>query len=348
MPLDISLTIKHNLKKVNSISYIIVNTEMFLKRLATLKKVYGFDFDYKKRVDTSLIDLYEFNIENKHLTNPKISTGKFYLMINKKLGFVSAFTDSNKIFLNKSITKFLYQSFYPFVNKITPTSQELYEILDNLENQYKIKIYSTKSSGKRLFGDPETLLAFKKGNQVPFRKIFNDAYGRQAWVNWLTITTEKEDNYSFKGDISRDGAVGFIRYESSTLNVFLDGLYKIGVRKTKQFDRKEMTQKSAHPFILEYKDNIFDERENVEKLKVLLSRLADFSFSIIHGGNPHLYIYLQDDKTKASYSIRTVGGNRIILTPQFTSDTTSFSKLINYLTDNFSEYDNIKELDYNG
>ena len=68
----------------------------------------------------------------------------------------------------------------------------------------------------------------------------------------------------------------------------------------------------------------------------------------MHGGNPHLYMYLKDDKTGSSYALRTLGTNKMIITPQYHSDTSAFEKLVDYLTDRFSEYEELKEVSVNG
>jgi len=343
------MSLKNNLSKINAFSYVVLNSDEFLEGLKNISKkaeqrAIDFNVNHRQVTENEIYSLYKFNLSKKSAITGKIIEGEFLLLYNKKLKSVVVMTENSKKYLKEVISKFNYLMFYPHLSKITLTSSNLYEILSDTEKVLGKKIYSNRSSGKRLFGEEETILKFEKGNLYPFKKVFDLSLKDNVWVHWISLISIDKDNV-FRGDISRDGSVSLYAYDSSILNTIFDNIVKIGLQKKNMFTGKEMTPETGpKPFLLQYKEKVFSDVKNVIQLRDSLLNIKDFSFSVIHGGNPHLYMYLKDTKTDSSYSLKTLGEDKILITPQYTSSSVSLNKLIDYLVDNFSEYGEIKEV----
>lgn len=345
-PRSIVVTLGENLREFYSSIHLDRKDrlESLLKEYSSKGLYPNFYNEYEKNISTNRFDLYTSKLVKSSIRrHGGEKEGRVFFLKDKEHGLIYAFTNRDKKFLNRVISPFLNEEF-PKIFRLTYSSNELHEVLQFAEEYLGTDLYSVRSSSKRIFGkNAQTRVEYEKGEHPPFELVFEKAREEELWIDWIRVHTESEPSYSFS--LSREGRFRFIRGSIVGFIHLLQYLGEIGLKKEELLsDREIREEEDPKPLLLKYGPNVFSEKDNREKLIDTFSKYKRCSYSIVHSGNPHIYMYISDRMDNSSYSIRSVGNSKIMITPQTSSSSAALMRLIDFLTGNFMEPEEIEEM----
>jgi len=350
IPSEIQTIINSNLDNFVASVYIeekkIDIEEYFKDTLERNFPYFSFDFKVKKIIRTKEIILFKFDVEKFTHQNSKVVKGSFFLIHNLNAKIIFIISPETKHFMDRVIHPFMQSYLYDKISRIYVTSKEIFKILELLEGYLKNPLLSKLCTGTRPFGDhPDKIL--KWGDKlIPFRECFNLAREEALSINWIRVEAYNHDKKRvLKMDISRGSNISSnlncINEVYSVLNIII----KKGENDLKILSNKEIKKdKPATPIVIQYDRNILENLETKKKLLETIEKYKECNFSVVHGGNPHIYMYLRDSIDSSSFSLRSVGSDKILLIPQLKATYSSLTRFIHFLTENFIEYEDILEI----
>ncbi len=352
IPSDIQLILSGNLIPSTSTVYLNEYKEDIYTLIKSIKefnfRYYKFKFHSNEILKTGqflLIEVFLTKIANRE--DSKEVKGTFYILEDLEEAKLFIFTKNNIRFMNKAIHVFMNHYFYPQISRVYLTSKEIFDLLVGLEKLIKSQLLCRVCSGKGLFAKiPETIVSYQKGKKLKnFKEAFEKALDDNKWVHYIYLESHSKDYGNIKFSISRDGNIHLINGKFELLVQLIYNIYEIGDKWSKVLKEREIKPKQRpKPILLKYKSNILSEKENRERLIEEISNYHECSYSIIHGGNPHIYMYILDRLDKSSFSLRSLGGSTLLVTPQLMTTYASLMRFIDHLVQNFSEYDEMNEI----
>ncbi len=308
---------------------------------------YDLKFKCTEIINTKNFSLSKIDLNKIPYNSKSSEIGGFFFIIHdylKKVYFI--ITPENKEFLDKVVHVFMKDYFYNKISRVYLTSKDIYDVLSRLKDKLKRPIMTKWCTGKRLFSEnPETVS--KWGNKfIPFEKCFEIAKHEKMTINWIRVRCfDDKENYLLNLDISREGNIvsnlKFIEQIYGIISIVL----KKGSDDLKLLQGKEIKKDTpAIPILLEYKEEILTNKEIKEKLIDTINNYEHCNYSVIHGGNPHIYMYIRDAIDFSSFSLRSLGTKKILLIPQLKSTYSALIRFIHFLNEHFTEYENILEI----
>ncbi|MCX6800612.1 MAG: hypothetical protein NTZ73_00285 [Candidatus Diapherotrites archaeon] len=298
----------------------------------------GFNFGSAKQI-CGTTTIYTINLTKK----PKQKSfepkrGRFFIAVTEGDSFFYVLTDSNLVFLKHAVIPFITYLTYPNITRATLTSLELQNVIQNFSATLNAGVFVNKSSGKGMFGKkPQTIIKFEKNNPVSLNSVYKQAVNQDLWVHWLSLLMRGK-NDSMKVNISRDGTISFPKESLGKALILFEIIGKIAESQNVLLKDKEIKpEQEMKSIILRYGEEIFSEKKHLLQLLDTIKKYKDSSYSIIHSGNPHIYMYLQDTVDKSSFSIRNLRQDSILITPQIRCGASALSRFISYLNEDFRE-----------
>lgn len=251
--------------------------------------------------------------------------------------FVFLITGHPPSFLNKvmiHITKRLY----PEIMVAYITAEELYEIIENFSIAKKTELFHSKYVGKKLFGEPWTSLGYgHKPFKEAFKKVRNE--DPRVWINSIRIFSKDSTRIDFR--LSREAHLSYYKgnFEDYYDHV-LAPIEAISRRKLKIFEkrgRRENVDKEIRPLLIQYDSKVFEDSFIRTQLITVIGKYDFCHFSVIHNGNPHVYMNIVDRVDNSTFSLRTYGPDSIIITPQVKATKASLMRFSKHLMDKFLE-----------
>lgn len=266
-----------------------------------------------------------------------ILTGTFFVL-QKNLS-THIITGEKNIFL-RNVVLFINKNLFPKLLRAYVTSEELYDLLDNFcraeqtELRYKEFVY------KKMFGEAFTDRRHEKRldpqKYKPFQEAFKKAREQDGWLDRIRVFG---NGYTFT--ISRGGILRF--YEGNFgdyYKYFMSRFAEAANTRWKVFEkrgRRESPQKEVRPILVAFDSNVFEDPTIRKQFLQTMSTYSNCAYSVIHGGNPHLYIAVLDRADNSSFTIRTYGPNSLLLMPQIRTTKAALVRFSKHLLDNFQE-----------
>jgi hypothetical protein len=233
------------------------------------------------------------------------------------------------------ICKRLYGKLFPSVNKAFLTSMEMYKVLSQmgLQGNYDLRVKFDFVRDMDLSRSFIEYFRSRKPEKLPTidaifeEKKLNKAYMRMMKV--ISISAKKKIGITFTGN-------GHIGIYDGTFDEIFDYLIvptiHFAQEKLKNFDKRSMSErldKTPLPIKLDFYTGIFESKDNISDfIEDLRDKYRRFSFSVVHGGNPHLFMYVMDRYDFSTFSIRSQGHNSLIITPQIKTSADSLMRFI--------------------
>jgi hypothetical protein len=353
LPSGIEFLLNGNFKKGFCSVYIneqAINLESELKNIKRSDfRYYSYEFNTELLTSISDWKLFHISLSKKPAQESfEITKGHFFILEDIKSGVFYIFSPNNIRYINRAIHSFMNDYFYPRISRAFLTSRELFDTITHLEEIIKSPILGRNSSGKVLFGtSPETIITFAKGTKPKnFKEHFSKARQDGKWVSWISLETSTSDGRLFHFSLSRECNIGLNVGELKYFLVILNKIAELGLKKCRFLQSREIKKDSSpKPIMFEYELDVFNDDSNRKKLISQITQYPNCSYSIIHGGNPHIYMYVMDRVDKSVFSFRTTGFRTIVITAQLTSNYAALLRFVNYLTENFSEFKEMKEFE---
>lgn len=272
-----------------------------------------------------------------------------------ELGVFHVLQNSNELYLMTSdsadfFEKTLNRIFKLISSEMIPVyihSNEIFEILNNFEKIKKVDLFVKRVVNKRIFGlSPRTGIVFetyKEGRIYPnFKEAFAFAKENDMWIDRIKISGyQTNPNQEFEFSLSRKGEIsinhGFI--ETYFTNV-LSQIMEYGKERLEQFrgrSRRDQPDKKPKPLLVKFGKNVFESMDNRRDFIDILEKYPNCNYSVVHNGNPHVYLSVLDRMDNSSFSVRTLGNDDLLLVPQIKTSPVALMRFSEFLITSFHE-----------
>jgi len=264
-------------------------------------------------------------------------TGTFLVLQNGISIFI--ISGEKRLFFRKIILPIIKKA-YPNILRAYILTGEIFELLTNFSQSKKTALRYNEFYYKKMFGEAFTVKKHEKRLKIDEYEVFKDAF-IEAKENggWLDRISVFGDSFDFT--IARDGV---IKYKKGTFSeyytYFFARIIQLVANRWKLFEHKsrsEQTDLEVKPIIVEFESKVFEDNLLKKQFLEELSRYPKSSYSVIHGGNPHLYLGMVDNLDNSSFSVRTYGTDALLISPQIRTTKAALVRFSNYILNNFQE-----------
>ena len=351
IPTEIRTILNANLDNFSASLYVEENPididNFFEQKIRTDFSYYKYNFSHRRIIESKGVMLYTFNVE-KIPANPDFEPlkGLFFLIKDSINKIIFVISPENKKYLSRVVHSFMEDYFYTKISRVYITSKEIFEILEIIENKIKQPILSNWCTGTRLFSEHPDKIIRWGDKLISFRECFDLAKKEKMSINWIRSEAYDDEGYQkIKLDISRDcnlvSNLKWINEIYEALNIIITK----GKEDLNLLSNKEIKEDSpARPILLSYPEKVLSNKELKEKFLETIDKYNRCNYSVIHGGNPHIYMYIKDSIDTSSFSLRSVGSNKILIIPQLKSTYAALMRFIHFLNENFTEYNKLNEV----
>lgn len=241
----------------------------------------------------------------------------------------------------------IFRRFYPHVVPTFIHSDEIYEILNNFEKIKNVHLIVKKVVRKRIFGsEPTTGIIFEtyKKDRIyhGFKEAYNEARKNDVWVDRIKVSGIQPDTeIEFSFSISRNGEVSVEKGTTDVIfTTILSPMIEFSKERMEQFrgrSRRDQPNKKPKPLLVNFGKNIFDSLETRKEFVNILEKYANCNYSVVHSGNPHVYLSVVDRIDNSSFSVRTWGTESLLLVPQIKTTAVALMRFSDFLISNFHE-----------
>lgn len=264
-------------------------------------------------------------------------SGNFHVLTKD---FYIFFIIGEKGIFYKKIINQLIRKAYPRILRSNILTGEIFKLLEDFVNETNTELRYNDFWYKKLFGEAFTVKKHEKRLEFEDYEVFQDAFvearDRGGWLDRITVF-----NKDFNFTIARNGMLKFkkgtfsdyYKYFFSKILDFVTSRWKIFEKK----GRKEQPEREVKPILVKFESDVFSDAVLKKQFIRELSEYPNCSYSIIHGGNPHLYLSMLDRIDNSSFSIRTYGNNALLISPQIRTTKAALVRFSTYLISNFQE-----------
>lgn len=246
-------------------------------------------------------------------------------------------------------TRFVRDGLFYLAHKMYPelimpyiTSEEIHQILNASSKAFETELFYTKFVAKKMFGRAFTDISFATKREPKaydaYTEAFKNARNRGLWIDAIRVFSKKA---RIDFSISRSGLLKYYRGAFETYHNFvLSRIWEFYAQRLKRFEnrgRRDQPGKEPNPLLIKFDSNVF---EDVAVRKQLINIIGNYdfcSYSVIYGGNPHVYVGIVDRVDNSSFSLRTYGPDSIVIVPQVKSTKAALMRFSKHLLDNFRE-----------
>ena len=255
------------------------------------------------------------------------------------------FSGSSANFFERIVLRLL-KGLYPQVLFASIHSSDIHNILSHFEKKHDAPLNYNRVVRKVIFGkSPRTQLDWESAKEgrtySSFRTAFQKSEGEDMWVDSIQVFTSMRSSKKFNFNISRKGLVSF---RGDRFDVFFSDILqhitehsKNRNEKFKNRSRSIQPDKRPKPLIVKFGKNIFEKLETRQEFFKTLTKYHNCSYSVIHGGNPHVYLSVLDRNDNSSFAVRTYGNDSLLLIPQIKTSLLSLARFSEFLASQFYE-----------
>jgi hypothetical protein len=249
--------------------------------------------------------------------------------------FIFSITGDSPLFVRGGIM-YLARKLYPDLTIAYITEEEIRNILESLSKAENVKLLYSKFVAKKMFGEPYTGLGYTK---APLQQAFKIARNEGLWIDNIRVYSEEADRIDFR--LSR---AGYLVYRRGNFELYyrhvLTLIEEYCSKRLKIFEkrgRREIENKEPKPILVQFDADIFQDTSVRKQLIDVISKYDFCNFSVIHNGNPHVYMNIVDRVDNSTYSLRTYGPNALVIVPQIKATAASLMRFSKHLMDEFRE-----------
>jgi hypothetical protein len=254
--------------------------------------------------------------------------------------FVFVITDSRPSFMRECVM-YLSRELYPSLMISYITAEEIFEILQHFSKARKTELLYSKYVAKKMFGRPFTALGYaaKKKKNFPFTEAFSKARNLGLWIDSIRVFSEDDLRIDFR--LSRGG---FLTYYRGTFegyyNDVLVPIQDYSIKRLKVFEKKgrrENPDREPQLLLINFDSNVFEDTFIRKELVNVIASYDFCNYSVIHDGNPHVYINIVDRVDNSAFSLRTYGSNSLVIVPEVKATKASLMRFSKHIMDKFRE-----------
>ena len=270
--------------------------------------------------------------------------GKFQSLQSDDALYV--FSGESADFFNNIVLRIL-RSLYPIVLFSFIHSDGICNILEQFERKHSVTLNYDRVVRKVIFGkQPRTQVDWertKKGREYfSFQQAFQKSEDENMWIDSIRVFSDKvRSQEKIHFSISRSGLISFYKGRFDVIfSDILEDIVTYSRSRRKQFkhrSRSEQPDKRPKPLIVKFGKNIFEKSEIRQEFSKILTKYPNCSYSIVHSGNPHVYLSVLDRNDNSSFAVRTYDNNSLLLIPQIKTSSLSLMRFSEFLVSSFYE-----------
>jgi hypothetical protein len=196
---------------------------------------------------------------------------------------------------------YLAKDMYPNIMIAYITAEEIFEILQRFSKTKETELLYSKSVTKRMFGKSFTSLGYATTKE-PFTEAFAKAHSLGLWIDSIRVVSADNSRVDFR--LSRSG---LLTYYNGSFEEFYDNVLilmeEYCSQRMKMFEkrgRKERNDREPQPLLLKFDSRVFEDTFIRKQLINVISEYDFCNYSVIHEGNPHVYINREGKITEFS------------------------------------------------
>jgi hypothetical protein len=329
---------KSNLKKRKGVVRVLTAlSEMPFESLLVNFRELGIEIDCEEIAREGDFELWSCTAARRLPTYEFVLTGSFHVLKRKLSTF---FISGERGIFFRHFIRPMTRIAYPDLLRGYILTEEIFKLLDDFSKTIKTPLRYNEFWYKKLFGEAFTDRRHEKRWDIEKYGIFEEAFLKaREEGGWLDRINVFGGNFDFS--IDRNGVLKFRKGAfSDYYHYFLSRIIDVVSARWKLFEKKgraEQPEYEVKPILVEFENVVFDDVELKKQFIQELSRYPNCSYSIIHGGNPHLYLSILDRVDNSSFSIRTYGTNALLISPQIRTTKAALVRFSTYLLNNFQE-----------
>ena len=275
---------------------------------------------------------------------------------NEEIGRFQSLQAGDELYiLSRSTSQFFNHVVLPMLKRMYPNvlfafirSKEIYKILVDFEQKKNTKLKFKSVIRKKIFGErPRTELNWetsKEGRQYfSFRDLFTKSNEENLWIDNIKVFTAEQERHYIQFSITRRGLVSLDHgWLGELFSDIIQPIVTYSKNQKKQFEhrsRNEQPDKNPKPLIIKFKKDVFKQLTVRKEFARILNRYNHCSYSIIHDGNPHVYLSILDRKDNSTFTVRTYSTDSLLLIPQIKTTPSSLMRFSEFLLSSFYEGD---------
>jgi len=344
LPIDIDLIMNEiarlSLKKTwGSVKIVTLfseaNFEELISHLLHKKIMKSSEFQYRAVGRNDDLELFHCTAFRK--TKTMAIAGSFYAL--QKRSHLFFVTGERNTFFSKVLLP-LSRAMFPTAIRAFVTSEDLFQFLDKFSRDRGIELRYTELISRKMFGKAFFDRRHEKRTDPKTYELFPVAFRRSKEQEGRVDRIRVFGNgYDFS--ISRNGVVKIYKGEfDSFYRYFALEFVERAIQRWKIFEKRsrtELPQKEVRPILLKFDSNVFEDASVRKELVNVVSAYSNCEYSIIHEGNPYVYIAVLDKLDNSSFTIRTYDSYSLMVIPQIRTTKTSLVRFSKYLLDKFHE-----------
>jgi len=303
--------------------------ELLNEEFPELEKI---EIDFKKKVhQEDGFVLWNYTI-SREVRARKIRGSFLVLQIGC---FVFLITGYRPPFLRKCIM-YIARQMYPDIMVAYITTEEIHEILQNLSKVKNTELLYSKYVAKKVFGEHFTSLGYARAPYTEAYKKTRDARPR-LWIDSIRVFSPNDTQVDFR--LSRQGHLTYYKgnFEEYYEHI-LAPIEEYCSRRLEIFEKRGRRETiEVRPLSIQYDSKVFEDPSIRKQLINVIAKYDFCNFSVIHKGNPHVYLNIVDRVDNSTFSLRTYGSDSVIIAPQVKASKASLMRFSKHLMDKFLE-----------
>ena len=329
-------------------------SEAFLKRSRGCIRIVALisEVSFEELIDEELPELEKIEVRSKKKIYAEDGFALWNYTVSRKVrneriegsflalqvgSFVFIITGHRPPFVRKCIM-YIAKQLHPDIMVAYITAEEIYEILKNFSKVMEIELLYSKYVAKKVFGERDTSVGFAR---APYTEAFRKARDARPrlWIDSIRGFAEDESQTDFR--LSREGHLNYYKgnFEQYYEHILIP-IKEYCSRRLKIFEkrgRRENIDRELRPLLIRYDTKVFEDPFVRKQLVAVVGGYNSCNFSVIHKGNPHVYINIVDRMDNSAFSLRTYGSDSLIIAPQVKASKASLMRFSKHLIDNFLE-----------
>lgn len=299
-----------------------------------LPKLEGIEIVQKKKVhEEEGFVLWNYSISRK--TDTEGIRGSFLVL---QIGyFVFLITGFPPSFVRKGIMH-IARKMYPNIMTAYITAEEIHQILQTFTETKNTKLFYSKYVAKKVFGVPDTDIRYRRGPYIEAFRKTRDARPR-LWIDSIRVFSKDGPQIDFS--LSREGHLTYYKgnFEEYYEHVFFPIEEYCGqrLRIFEKRGRRETVDRELRPLLMQYDSGVFEDASTRKQLVNVIAKYDFCNYSVIHSGNPHVYLNIVDRIDNSTFSLRTYRSDSLIITPQVKATRAALMRFSKHLMDSFLE-----------
>ncbi|MGO9644350.1 MAG: hypothetical protein ACLPY5_06335 [Candidatus Bathyarchaeia archaeon] len=288
-----------------------------------------YEFKFRKTQEFEGYEFWEFAQRASELRFYALQTPEGYVFIMSKIP-----TETFKWHLLP-----FFASLYPDLTRLYLSSDEIRFALTRLEEQIGQPLFYRSVVMKRLFGVKErfTDVHFSRRDR-PVEEAFRTAAMRGSWIDYIQVSDADRKQIGLsvtrRGTASvRRGRFGLV-YDSILAPMCAKGRQRYAFMDNRE---RQAIPRKVNPFIIRYDETLFDKPEVIGRLRQILESYKHCYYTVVHSGNPYLYMMITDTLDNSAFSIRTLRENTLMIVPQVRATADSLMRFYRFMSAEFRE-----------